>query len=78
MAHDGLRDWGVDDDIRERLLGIIEGRCTSGRNGATWQVDTVRAFESRGHDRTEALRLMTAAYVDRMHSNTPTHLWDPA
>ncbi len=78
LAHDGLRDWGVDDDIRERLLGIIEGRCTSGRNGATWQVDAVRAFEARGLDRAEALRLMTAAYVDRMHSNIPTHEWDPA
>ena len=38
LAHEGLRAWGVDDAIRERLLGIIEGRCTSGRNGATWQV----------------------------------------
>ena len=36
--------------IRERLLGIIEGRCTSGRNGATWQVDAGRdRFEARGH-----------------------------
>ncbi len=76
LAHAGLQDWGVDDDIRERLLGIIEGRCTSGRNGATWQVDTVRRFEASGLDRREALRRMTQEYVVRMHSNVPVHLWD--
>jgi hypothetical protein len=77
LAHEGLREWGVDDDIRERLLGIIEGRCTSGRNGATWQVEAVRALEARGLDRWEALRRMTVEYVDRMHSNAPVHTWDP-
>lgn len=75
LAHQGLQEWGVDDDIRERLLGIIEGRCLSGRNGATWQVDAVRAFEARGADRAEALRLMTQEYVERMHSNIPVHEW---
>jgi len=77
LAHAGLREWGVDDDIRERLLGVIEGRCTSGRNGATWQVDAMRTLESHGISRAEALRQMTAAYVTRMHTNVPVHLWDP-
>ena len=77
LAHQGLREWGVDDDIRERLLGVIEGRCTSGRNGARWQVDSVHAFESRGMDRWEALRRMTQEYVERMHTNQPVHTWEP-
>lgn len=77
LAHDGLRDWGVDDDIRERLLGVIEGRCMSGRNGATWQVEAVRAFEDSGLDRQEALRRMTQEYVARMHTNAPVHTWEP-
>jgi gamma-glutamyl:cysteine ligase YbdK (ATP-grasp superfamily) len=76
-AHEGLRKWGVDDAIRERLLGIIEGRCTSGRNGASWQVDAVHAFEARGMERWEALRRMTQEYVARMHTNTPVHEWEP-
>ena len=63
LAHEGLRAWGVDDAIRERLLGIIEARCTSGRNGATWQVDAVHRLEAAGCDRREALRRMTQAYV---------------
>ena len=67
----------VDDPIRERLLGIIEGRCTSGRNGASWQVAAVHTFEASGLDRWEALRRMTQEYVVRMHTNTPAHTWDP-
>lgn len=77
LAHEGLQAWGVDDAIRERLLGIIEGRCLSGRNGATWQVAAVRSFEARGLDRWEALRHMTLEYVVRMHSNAPVHTWEP-
>jgi hypothetical protein len=76
LAHEGLREWGVDDDIRERLLGIVEGRCITGRNGATWQVDAVRRFEGAGLSREEALRRMTQEYVVRMHSNEPVHTWD--
>ena len=77
LAHEGLRAWGVSDAIRERLLGIIEGRCTSGRNGASWQVEAVQAFEASGLDRWEALRRMTQEYVLRMHSNDPVHTWSP-
>jgi hypothetical protein len=75
LAHQGLQDWGVDDAIRERLLGIIDGRCTSGRNGATWQIESVRTLEAAGMDRHEALRTMTREYVERMHSNAPVHTW---
>ena len=77
MAHEGLRDLGVDDDIRERLLGVIEGRCTTGMNGATWQVRSVHEFEGRGMDRWEALRRMTQEYAARMHTNVPVHEWEP-
>ncbi len=76
-AHAGLQEWGVDDDIRERLMGIIEGRCASGRNGAKWQVHAVETFEAHGMDRWEALRRMTLEYTARMHTNTPVHTWDP-
>jgi hypothetical protein len=75
LAHEGLKDWGVDDAIRERLLGIIEGRCATGRNGATWQVSAVHALEGMGLPRDEALRIMTQEYVTRMHSNEPVHTW---
>jgi hypothetical protein len=75
LAHEGLKDLGVDDAIRERLLGIIEGRCATGRNGATWQVSAVHELEGKGLSRDEALRIMTQEYVARMHSNEPVHTW---
>ncbi|WP_308250485.1 glutamate--cysteine ligase [Nonomuraea rhizosphaerae] len=73
MAHEGLAKRGVDRAVADRLLGIIEGRCLSGRTGATWQVERVRA---QGGDRHEALRAMTLDYIARMHSNEPVHTWD--
>src|SRR6185312_7613561 len=37
LAHEGLDRWGVAPADRDRLLGIIERRCVTLRNGATWQ-----------------------------------------
>ncbi|MGW0802007.1 glutamate--cysteine ligase [Nonomuraea sp. NPDC002799] len=73
MAHEGLARWGVHRPVADRLLGIIEGRCLTGRTGATWQVERVHA---QGGDRHEALRAMTLDYIQRMHDNEPVHTWD--
>jgi gamma-glutamyl:cysteine ligase YbdK (ATP-grasp superfamily) len=78
MAADGLRAWGVDDADAGRFLGVIEQRCLARRTGATWQVEAVRALEARGlAPRSEALRLMTQGYIERMRSNEPVHDWPP-
>jgi hypothetical protein len=74
-AYAGLDRFGVDPVQRDRLLGVIEQRCRSGRNGATWQTDAVRAAESRGLDRTAALREMTQRYVELQRHNEPVHTW---
>ncbi|HEX4811310.1 MAG TPA: glutamate--cysteine ligase [Nonomuraea sp.] len=73
MAYEGLDRWGVDRAVSDRLLGIVEGRCLTGRTGATWQVERVRA---EGGDRQEALRAMTLDYIGRMHTNEPVHTWE--
>ncbi|GGS42710.1 MULTISPECIES: glutamate-cysteine ligase family protein [Actinokineospora] len=76
MAHDGLDAWGVAAEDRDRLLGVIEQRCLTGRNGATWQVSTVRALEEGSSlDRDEALAEMTRRYLELMHANRPVHEW---
>jgi gamma-glutamyl:cysteine ligase YbdK (ATP-grasp superfamily) len=75
LAHEGLSRWGVSTAARDRYLGIIEGRCKSRRNGASWQVATVTAFERRGLDRVTALHRMLELYLDGMHSNEPVHTW---
>ncbi len=76
MAHDGLDAWGVAPAERDRLLGVIEQRCITGRNGATWQVDVVRGLEANTSvNREQALREMTRRYAKFMHSNEPVHTW---
>ena len=72
QAAAGLDLWGVDGVVRDRLLGIIEQRCLTRRNGAAWQAGTVRAI---GGNRQEALRLMVQRYIEHMHTNAPVHTW---
>ena len=76
MAHEGLRRRGVAAEVRDRYLGVIEGRAKSGRTGANWQVATVRALQERGLTRPQALAEMLRLYCERMHSNAPVHTWD--
>ena len=75
LAHEGLRQWGVSDAVRERFLGVIEGRCKTGMNGAEWQSRAVQSFEDAGCDRREALRRMLELYTVHMDSNEPVHTW---
>ena len=76
LAHEGLTEWGVAPADRDRLLGIIEQRCLTGRNGSTWQVETVRKLETDTDlDRIGALREMTLRYAEHMHTNEPVHTW---
>jgi hypothetical protein len=75
-AYDGLDKFGVDPVTRDRLLGVIEARCLSRRNGAVWQVETVRALErDRNLDRLSALREMLCRYSGYLHDNEPVHTW---
>jgi Glutamate-cysteine ligase family 2(GCS2) len=75
MAREGLDTFGLDAADRDRLLGIVEQRCLTGRNGASWQAQTFHSLYDRGADRRGALREMTVRYRDLMHSNQPVHEW---
>ncbi len=76
LAHEGLERWGVAAADRDRLLGIIEQRCLSLRNGAAWQAETFhRLYEGKRLDRGDALREMIVRYRELMHSNDPVHAW---
>jgi gamma-glutamyl:cysteine ligase YbdK (ATP-grasp superfamily) len=76
LAYEGLDRWNVDPVERDRLLTIIERRCLTGRNGASWQIDTLHRLESDGNlDRTAALREVLRRYIPYMHGNVPVHDW---
>ena len=74
MAAQGLDAWGVEPEVRDRLLGIIEQRCLLGTNGAEWFVNRMRQRSS--DDRFDALRATLLEYRERMHTNEPAHTWD--
>ncbi len=74
-AYAGLDSLGVDPSARDRLLGVIEGRCRTGINGAVWQTRTVARLEDQGRDREAALREMFTRYLALMHTNEPVHTW---
>ena len=74
-AYDGLDRFGVNPDIRDRLLRVIEGRCRTGINGATWQTSTVEHLERTGLDRPDALREMLRRYAELFAGDTPVHTW---
>jgi len=75
LAHEGLKEWGVSDAVRERYLSVIEGRCKTGSNGATWQTQAVQRLEEQGMDRQAALSRMLEIYHGHMHTNEPVHTW---
>ena len=55
LAHRGLERSGMDAAWREPLLGVIEQRCVTARNGAVWQkVATTAAIDQVPGDRHEA------------------------
>ncbi len=75
LADAGLADYGVDAAVRDRYLGVIEGRCVAGRTGAGWQRESVAARERAGDDRPTALAGMLRDYIAHMHENEPVHTW---
>jgi hypothetical protein len=76
LAHEGLDRWGIDAADRDRLLGIIERRCVTLSNGASWQAAQFHhLYGERRLDRPQALREMLVRYREHMHANVPVHEW---
>ena len=74
-AHEGLDRFDVDPELRDRLLGVVEQRCLTGRNGASWQTETVGVLEDKGLDRWAALGEMLRRYAEFAPRNEPIHTW---
>ena len=69
MARDGLLQLGIHTADCDYYLQIIEGRITTGQNGAVWQR---RWIEKYGKD----MDALSMAYLERQHSQRPVHEWD--
>ena len=75
LAAAGLDAWGVPDEDAGPLLDVIEQRCLTDRNAASWYSDQVHA-RSGSADRREVLRQVLCDYREQMHENRPVHTWD--
>lgn len=73
LAQDGLESWGATAEEIDRMLGIIEQRCLTGRNGAEWFTRQMHLRPEQ--DRYDALRSVLLEYAERMHTNEPVHTW---
>ena len=75
LADAGLQSWDVAPHDRDRYLGVIEQRCRTATNGASWLVDAHHAARDRGLARDEALLATTQRYLQHMRTNEPVHTW---
>lgn len=75
LAYEGLATLDADPAQARRLLGVIEGRCETEQNGASWLAKRFHGYLAKGNDRFESMRRTTLDYADGMHSNTPVHTW---
>jgi hypothetical protein len=78
-ARRGLDALGIDPRDRDEYLGVIEGRCVTGRNGSTWLSAAFdRLVEGEKLERAEALERLTVEYADLMLTGAPAHTWPRA
>ena len=75
LAASGLEAWGVPHEDAGPLLDVIQQRCLTGRNAASWFTDQVHA-RSGAADRPAVVRRVLCDYRDFMHENLPVHSWD--
>jgi hypothetical protein len=76
VAHNGLRDWGIDQRDIDRLLGVIDERVLSGQNGAVWQIATWKMLiEEKDLDRPQAAVELVRRYQELCQAGEPVHTW---
>lgn len=75
LARAGLESSAVDTEVADHLLGVVERRCVTGRNGASWLIDAFLRRRQASGDTATALRELTVEYRQNMLSGEPVHTW---
>ena len=76
-ADAGLAAAGVDAADRQRYLGVVEQRITTGRTGSRWLLFSLGAMGDEGTPG-ERLNALTLATVERQGKGLPVSQWEPA
>jgi CBS domain-containing protein/gamma-glutamylcysteine synthetase len=77
MAEAGLRRAGVEDELIQRYLGVIDERARTGRTGASWQFRSWNSLRDRATPGERASALV-AATVQRQMTLRPVAQWERA
>ena len=76
LAYEGLDRWGIAPADRDRLLDIIERRCVTLRNGASWQSAAFHRLYEERQTRAHRRAAPDDRRVPRAHApNQPVHTW---
>lgn len=77
LARQGLADLQVSPSLAHAALDIIEQRCRTQVNGASWSLRVVEQLQARGSSRTAALAELTRLTARHQASSTasPVHTW---
>lgn len=75
MADEGLRRWRVAAEVRDRYLGVIEGRAKISRNRSSWQVETVNRWSGMEWTGRKRWPRCCTATATSCNSNAPVHTW---
>jgi CBS domain-containing protein len=77
LAASGLDRVKVAATDRDRYLGVIEKRVSTGRTGSRWLMQSLAAMGDHGTP-AERMNALTAASVARQTENRPVHEWELA
>ncbi|MFN7948027.1 MAG: glutamate-cysteine ligase family protein [Blastocatellia bacterium] len=77
LAHEGLKQAGIDSEDRDRYLNIIEERVRRDQTGSLWMLRSLAAMDGRG-TREQRHRALTASMLEQQQSGFPVHTWLPA
>lgn len=77
LAHEGLKQAGIDSADRDRYLNIIEERVRRDQTGSLWMLRSLAAMDGRG-TRERRHRALTASMLEQQQAGFPVHTWQPA
>ncbi|MFT7534287.1 MAG: CBS domain-containing protein, partial [Hyphomicrobiaceae bacterium] len=76
-AREGLQNAKVDTGDIDRYLGIIGERCSRGRTGSRWLLDSMSSMGEKG-TKDQRMTALVRAMQKRQEALEPVHTWDLA
>jgi len=76
LARAGLQQAGVDSDLNDRYLGVIENRLRREQTGALWALRSLAELEGQGTPELRS-RLLVERMIENQRGELPVAEWSP-